>query len=123
MSDYLPLLLAFIAGGVLSVIAQFLIDLTNLTPARILVAYVCSGVFLYATGAYDPLFEVFGAGVSIPLIGFGASIGRGVKEAVEKDGLIGVFSGGLAATATGITVALVSGLLFALFTKGKSKRM
>ena len=123
MSDYLPLLLAFIAGGVLSVIAQFLIDLTNLTPARILVAYVCSGVLLYATGAYDPLFEVFGAGVSVPLIGFGASIGRGVKEAVEKDGLIGVFSGGLAATATGITVALVSGLLFALFAKGKSKRM
>ena len=123
MSDYLPLLLAFIAGGVLSVIAQFLIDLTNLTPARILVAYVCSGVFLYATGAYDPLFEVFGAGVSVPLIGFGASIGRGVKEAVEKDGLIGVFSGGLAATATGITVALVAGLLFALFAKGKSKRM
>lgn len=123
MSDYLPLLLAFIAGGVLSVIAQILIDLTNLTPARILVAYVCSGVLLYATGAYDPLFEVFGAGVSIPLIGFGASIGRGVKEAVEKDGLIGVFSGGLAATATGITVALVAGLLFALFAKGKSKRM
>ena len=123
MSDYLPLLLAFIAGGVLSVIAQFLIDLTNLTPARILVAYVCSGVLLYATGAYDPLFEVFGAGVSVPLIGFGASIGRGVKEAVEKEGLIGVFSGGLAATATGITVALVSGLLFALFAKGKSKRM
>ena len=123
MSDYLPLLLAFIAGGVLSVIAQILIDLTNLTPARILVAYVCSGVLLYAPGAYDPLFEVFGAGVSIPLIGFGASIGRGVKEAVEKDGLIGVFSGGLAATATGITVALVAGLLFALFAKGKSKRM
>ena len=123
MSDYLPLLLAFIAGGVLSVIAQILIDLTNLTPARILVAYVCSGVLLYATGAYDPLFEVFGAGVSIPLIGFGASIGRGVKEAVEKDGLIGVFSGGLAVTATGITVALVAGLLFALFAKGKSKRM
>ena len=123
MSDYLPLLLAFVAGGVLSVIAQFLIDLTNLTPARILVSYVCSGVLLYATGAYDPLFEVFGAGVSVPLIGFGASIGRGVKEAVEKDGLIGAFSGGLAATATGITVALVSGLLFALFAKGKSKRM
>lgn len=123
MSDYLPLLLAFIAGGVLSVIAQILIDLTNLTPARILVAYVCSGVLLYATGSYDPLFEVFGAGVSIPLIGFGASIGRGVKEAVEKDGLIGAFSGGLSATATGITVALVSGLLFALFAKGKSKRM
>lgn len=123
MSDYLQLLLVFIAGGFLSVIAQILIDLTNLTPARILVAYVSSGVLLYATGAYDPLFETFGAGVSLPLIGFGAAIGKGVKEAVEKDGIIGSFSGGLSATATGITVALVAGLFFSLFAKGRSKRM
>ena len=123
MSDYLPFLLAFVAGGFLSMIAQLLIDLTNLTPARILVAYVCSGVLLYATGAYEPLFKTFGTGVSLPLIGFGAAIGKGVKEAVEKEGLLGVFSGGLSATATGITVALVAGLFFALFTKGKAKRM
>ena len=123
MSDYLQLLLVFVAGGFLSVIAQILIDLTNLTPARILVAYVSSGVLLYATGAYDPLFETFGAGVSLPLIGFGAAIGKGVKEAVEKDGIIGAFSGGLSATATGITVALVAGLFFSLFAKGRSKRM
>lgn len=123
MSVLLPFLLAFIAGGILSVIAQILIDLTKLTPARILVAYVCSGVLLYAIGVYDPLFDIFGAGVSIPLIGFGASIGRGVKEAVEKDGLLGIFSGGLSATAVGITVALVLGLFFSLFTKSKSKRM
>ena len=123
MSEYLPLLLTFVAGGILSVIAQILIDLTKLTPARILVAYVCAGVLLFATGVYDPLFDVFGAGVSIPLIGFGASIGRGVKEAVEKEGIFGIFSGGLSATAVGITVALVAGLFFALFTKGKSKRM
>ena len=123
MSEYLPLLLTFVAGGILSVIAQILIDLTKLTPARVLVAYVCAGVLLFATGAYDPLFDVFGAGVSIPLIGFGASIGRGVKEAVEKEGILGIFSGGLSATAVGITVALVAGLFFALFTKGKSKRM
>ena len=117
------LFLAFVAGGILSVIAQLLIDLTNLTPARILVTYVCSGVLIYALGAYEGLFSVFGAGVSVPLIGFGAAIGKGVKEAVEKDGLLGVFSGGLSATATGITVALVAGLFFALFTKGKAKRM
>ena len=123
MSDYLPLLLAFAAGGFLSMIAQLLIDLTNLTPARILVAYVCSGVLLYATGAYDPLFETFGTGVSLPLIGFGAAIGKGVKEKVEKDGIIGAFSGGLSATATGITVALFFGLLFSLIAKGKSKRL
>ena len=123
MSQYTQLLLAFVAGGILSVIAQILIDLTNLTPARILVTYVCSGVLLYALGIYDPLFETFGAGVSTPLIGFGASIGRGVKEAVEKDGFLGVFSGGLSSTAIGITVALVAGLVFSLFSKGKSKRL
>ena len=123
MSDYLPFLLAFIAGGFLSMIAQLLIDLTNLTPARILVAYVCSGVFLYATGAYDPLFKTFGTGVSLPLIGFGAAIGRGVKEAIDKDGALGILTGGLSATSAGISAALFFGLFFSVFTKGRSKRM
>ena len=123
MLGLIPLTLAFAAGGVLSVIAQLLIDLTTLTPARILVAYVSVGVVLFALGAYEPLFEIFGAGVSTPLIGFGAAIGKGVKSAVENEGLIGILTGGLAATAAGITVALVSGLFFALFTKGKSKRL
>ena len=104
-------------------IAQLLIDLTKLTPARILVSYVCMGVLLYAVGVYEPLFNIFGAGVSTPLIGFGASIGKGVKEAVEKSGILGAFSGGLTATAAGITAALFFGLFFSLFTKGKSKRM
>ena len=123
MSGPLSLALAFVAGGALSVIAQLLIDLTALTPARILVTYVSVGVLLFALGIYEPLFEIFGAGVSTPLIGFGAAIGKGVKSAVETEGLIGAFSGGLAATATGITVALVAGLFFALFTKGRSKRL
>ena len=107
----------------MSVIAQLLIDLTRLTPARILVSYVCMGVLLYALGAYEPLFELFGCGVSTPLIGFGAAIGKGVKEAVKEKGLLGAFSGGLSATAAGITVALFSGLVLSVFTKGKSKRM
>ena len=123
MSGLISLALAFVAGGALSVIAQLLIDLTTLTPARILVTYVSVGVLLFALGIYEPLFEIFGAGVSTPLIGFGAAIGKGVKSAVKTEGLIGAFSGGLAATATGITVALVAGLFFALFTKGKSKRL
>ena len=117
------MLLAFIGGGVLSLIAQLLIDLTKLTPARILVSYVCLGVLIYALGAYEVLFEIFGAGVSTPLIGFGAAIGRGVEEAVAKDGLLGAFSGGLTATAAGITVALFSGLVMALLAKGRGKRM
>ena len=123
MSVYAYLVLAFIGGGVLSLIAQLLIDLTKLTPARILVAYVSVGVLLYATGIYEPLFEIFGAGVSTPLIGFGAAIGRGVREAVDKVGILGAFSGGLTATSAGITVALFSGLVASLVSKGRSKRM
>lgn len=123
MSIYSCVILAFIGGGVLSLIAQLLIDLTALTPARILVAYVSVGVLLYAVGVYDPLFNVFGAGVSTPLIGFGAAIGKGVKEAVDESGLLGAFSGGLSATAAGITVALVSGLVASVVSKGRSKRM
>ena len=100
-----------------------MIDLTKLTPARILVAYVSSGVLLYALGIYEPLFKVFGCGVSVPLIGFGASIGKGVKEAIEMEGAIGILSGGLSATAAGITAALFLGLIFSLFVKGRSKRL
>ena len=80
MSGLISLALAFVAGGALSVIAQLLIDLTTLTPARILVAYVSVGVLLFALGIYEPLFEIFGAGVSTPLSGFGAAIGKGVKS-------------------------------------------
>ena len=120
---YTSLILTFAAGGVICVIAQLLIDLTKLTPARILVSYVVSGVALFALGIYEPLFKIFGCGVSVPLIGFGAAIGKGVKEAIEREGAIGILSGGLTATAAGITAALVFGLFFSLFTKGKSKRL
>ena len=123
MSIYAYLILAFVGGGILSLIAQVLIDLTMLTPARILVAYVSVGVLLYALGVYEPLFKIFGAGVSTPLIGFGAAIGKGVKEAVDESGLIGAFSGGLSATSTGITIALVAGLVASVVSKGRSKRM
>ena len=123
MSPFLSFILSFIAGGFLCVIAQLLIDFTKLTPARILVAYVCVGVLLFSVGAYEPMFKIFGCGVSLPLIGFGANIGRGVKEAVEKDGLLGIFSGGLSATSIGITVTLFSALLFSFITKGKSKKL
>jgi stage V sporulation protein AE len=123
MSPYAYLILAFIGGGILSLIAQLLIDLTALTPARILVGYVSVGVLLYAIGAYEPLFKIFGAGVSTPLIGFGAAIGRGVREAVDESGILGAFSGGLGATAAGISVALIAGLVASVITRGKSKRM
>ncbi len=116
-------LLAFISGGFICVIAQLLIDLTKLTPARILVLYVSVGVLLYAIGIYEPMQELFGAGVSVPLIGFGANIGRGIKEAVDTEGLLGAITGGLSSSAAGITAALIFGLLAAVFFKTKSKRM
>lgn len=121
--DYTQLILTFISGGVICVIAQLLIDLTRLTPARILVTYVSLGVLIFAVGAYEPMYEIFGAGVSVPLIGFGANIARGVREAVEGEGLIGVLTGGLTASAAGITAALLCGLFASILFKTKSKRM
>lgn len=123
MNTALSLLLVFISGGVISLIAQLLIDLTQLTPARILVLYVTLGVIIYAVGAYEPLFSVFSSGVSVPLIGFGANIAKGVRDAVDAEGLIGVLSGGLSSSSVGITAALILGLISSLLFKTRSKRM
>jgi stage V sporulation protein AE len=117
------LILTFISGGVICLIAQLLIDLTKLTPARILVCYVSVGVLIYGIGLFDPMKEIFGAGVSVPLIGFGANIAKGVKEAVDKEGLLGVLTGGLSASSAGISAALLFGLFSSFLFKTKSKRM
>jgi len=116
--DYLK---AFLLGGVLCVIGQILIDKTKLTPARILVLYVVSGVVLGALGLYQPLVDWGGAGATIPLTGFGNTLAKGVKEAVAQDGLLGALTGGLKATAGGITAAVFFGVLAALFFKPKDK--
>ena len=115
--------LAFIAGGFLCLIAQLLIDLTKLTPARILVIYVISGVFLYAVGLFDILKDIFGIGVKLPLIGFGANIAEGVKKAVDSEGILGIISGPLGGCGAGICFALMIGFLVSLFSRGKAKRM
>ena len=115
--------LSFIFGGFLCLIAQALIDLTSLTPAKILVLYVCLGVLLFAVGLYTPLFDIFGRGISVPLIGFGASIGRGVKEAIDSNGALGILSGGISAAAEGITLSFFLGLLFSLIFKSKQRKM
>ena len=117
------IIFAFIGGGILCAIAQVLIDKTKLTPARILVLYVSVGVLLYATTLYDTLFKIFGCGVATPLIGFGAAIGRGVKEAIESEGIMGILSGGLSTTAVGITLTLILGIFLSLIAKGKGKRL
>ncbi len=112
---------AFLIGGLLCMIGQILIDKTKLTPARILVSYVVIGVFLGAIGVYKPLVEFAGAGASVPLTGFGYNIAKGVKEAVQEDGFLGIFIGGLKATAGGITAAITAGLLASFLFKPKDK--
>lgn len=116
--DYLK---AFLIGGLLCMIGQILIDKTKLTPARILVSYVVIGVFLGAVGVYKPLVEFAGAGATVPLTGFGYSLAKGVLEAVQENGFLGIVTGGLKATAGGITVAILSGLLVSLIFKAKDK--
>lgn len=112
---------AFIIGGAFCLIGQILIDKTKLTPARILVSYVVAGVILGAIGLYEPLVEYAGAGASVPLTGFGNNLAKGVREAVDKDGFIGVLTGGLKTTAGGITAAITAGLLASLLFKAKDK--
>lgn len=122
MFDFEKTVFAFLVGGLICVIAQILIDLTKLTPARILVLYVSFGVFLGGVGLYEPLFDFAGAGVSVPLIGFGGTVARGVIEAVESDGAIGILTGPFTAAAAGCSAALVLGYISALIFKGKPKR-
>ena len=116
--DYLK---AFLIGGLLCLSGQILIDKTKLTPARILVSYVVAGVFLSAIGIYQHIVDFAGAGATVPLTGFGHTLAKGVREAVDKDGLIGVFIGGLKSTAGGITAAIVAGLVASLLFKAKDK--
>ena len=116
--DYLK---AFLVGGVFCLIGQILIDKTKLTPARILVTYVVAGVVLGAVGAYKPLVEFAGAGATVPLTGFGYTLSKGVRDAVDQDGFLGIFTGGLKATAGGITAAVFAGLLASILFKAKDK--
>ena len=112
---------AFLCGGLLCVIGQVLIDRTKLTPARILVTYVVAGVALGALGLYEPLAKWGGAGATVPLTGFGYSLARGVREAVEEQGLLGALTGGITACAGGIATAILLGLLAALIFRPKPK--
>ena len=116
--DYLK---AFLVGGSICLLAQLLIDYTKLTPAKILVSFVVLGVILGGIGIYQPLVDFAGAGASVPLLGFGNTLARGVREAVQEDGFLGILTGGLKATAGGITVAITAGLLASLVFKPKDK--
>ena len=112
---------AFVVGGFFCLIGQILIDYTKLTPARILVGYVVGGIVLTAIGAYGPIVKFAGAGATVPLTGFGYSLAVGVREAVEQYGLIGALTGGITATAGGISAAILFGFIMSLMLKSGDK--
>ena len=112
---------AFLVGGFICAIGELLVLRTRLTPARILVGYILAGVLLSATGLYAPIVDFAGAGATVPLTGFGHALAQGVKHAVEENGLIGSFTGGLSATSGGITAAILFGTLMAFLFKPHAK--
>ncbi len=115
------LLKAFLIGGIICAMGQLLIDYTKLTPARILTGFVVAGVILSAVGLYKPLADFAGAGASVPLTGFGHLLAEGIRKAVDRDGFIGIFTGGLTASSAGITAALLAGLGASLIFRPKDK--
>lgn len=118
---FMEYLWAFIIGGALCAVGQVLIDLTKLTPARILTTYVVAGVVLGALGWYQPLVELGGGGATVPLTGFGNLLAKGVRKAVDENGIIGAFTGGFTSAAVGISAAIFFGLVAALVFKSGSK--
>ena len=113
--------IAFITGGLLCFIGQILIDKTKLTPARILVGYVVAGVILGGAGIYNQIVDFAGAGATVPLTGFGYTLAKGVTETINSDGFIGILTGGLRATAGGITAAITFVIIASLLFKPKDK--
>lgn len=114
-------LMAFVIGGLICVVGQILIDLTKLTPARILVTFVVLGVALEAFGLYQPLVDFAGCGATVPLTGFGYTLAKGTRDIIGEQGWLGIFTGPLSAGAAGIATAIVSGLVVSFVTKSKSK--
>lgn len=121
MDIFLDYLWAFLVGGALCAIGQVLIDLTKLTPARILTSYVVVGVILGALGWYEPIVDFAGGGATVPLTGFGNLLAKGVRRAVDENGLLGAFMGGFTSAAVGVSAAIFFGLLAALVFKSGSK--
>jgi stage V sporulation protein AE len=119
--NFLEYIRAFIIGGLICVVGQILIDLTKLTPARIMVLFVVSGVILGVLGIYPLLVDFAGAGATVPIIGFGNVLAKGVIEDVDKKGLLGAFSGGVRAGAVGIAAAVFFGYIMAIVSKPKAK--
>lgn len=114
--DYIK---AFVIGGIICVLAQLLMDNTKLMPGRVMVLLVCTGVILGAIGIYEPFFEFAGAGASVPLTGFGYNIWKGMKEAIDNYGLLGLFKGGFTSAAVGTSAALIFSYIASLIFSPK----
>lgn len=122
METALTLLKAFAVGGLICTVGQLLIDLTRLTPAKILVSFVIIGVILGAIGVYEPLAEWAGAGATLPLTGFGYNLAKGTREAIAEKGMMGILSGPLSSASVGIMAAIICGLVVSVFAKSKDKQ-
>lgn len=119
--DWMIYLRAFIVGGIICVIGQILIDKTKLTPARILVSFVVAGVILTVLGVYEHVVDFAGAGATVPIIGFGYTLGKGVIKGIQENGIMGIFTGGVKAAAGGIAASVIFGYLIALIFNPKTK--
>lgn len=117
--DYIK---AFVVGGIICALAQILMDKTKMLPGRVMVLLVCLGAVLGAIGIYQPFSEWAGAGANVPLLGFGNNLWNGIKEAIDKEGFIGIFKGGFTASAVGISGALVFSYLASLICESKMKK-
>ena len=112
---------AFIIGGLICALVQILLDKTKLLPGRVMVLLVTGGVFLSALGIYEPISEFAGAGATVPLLGFGQVLWKGIKKAIDQDGFLGLFTGGFTACATGVSAALIFSYLASLIFKPQMK--
>lgn len=121
MDTVIDLLKAFAVGGFICLIGQILIDITKLTPGRILVAFVVAGVALTAVGAYEPIVDWAGAGATVPLTGFGFTMAKGIEKAIAEQGLRGILTGGLTAASGGVTAAILCGIVASFLAKPKEK--
>lgn len=122
MNVFLDYLIVFVVGGIICLIGQILIIRTKITSARILVLFELIGVFLGAVGLFEPIAEFAKAGITVPIIGFGASLAKGAIEGAKTEGILGVIKGGLTSTAAGVAAAVTFAFIFALIFKAKSKK-
>ena len=123
MSEWYVYLIVFLTGGIICFIGQLLIIKTKMTSARILVTFVVFGVFLQTIGIFERISEFCKAGINVPIIGFGASLAKGAIKAVETNGILGIFTGGLTATAGGIAAAIFFAFIFGIICRAKTKNM